>query len=173
MERRRFLRATVLVAGVGLAGCSGDGTEPTETTTPTTTEPTTTRATTTDPTETTTTESTTTETTTTTATTTEPTTTTEQVEADRTVTVAPDGKLRFDPESFSVEAGATVRWEWDGSGHNVSPSSQPDDADWPGDDDSLYSAGHTYTYTFDVPGEYEYFCVPHQGAGMTGSFRVE
>jgi len=171
MDRRRFLRTTVLAVGIGLAGCTGDGAEPTDTTTATTTasttEPTTatTAPTTTEP---------TTATTDATTTTTDPTTTTtEEIEADRTVTVAPDGKLRFDPASFEVEVGATVRWEWDGSGHNVSPSSQPDDADWPGDDDSLYSSGHTHTYTFDVSGTYEYHCVPHQTAGMTGSFRVE
>jgi plastocyanin len=89
------------------------------------------------------------------------------------VVVAPEGQLRFDPETFSIAAGDTVLWEWDGGGHNVSPGSQPSDADWSGDDEELYSSGHTYTYTFEVTGEYEYHCDPHQGSGMVGSFTVE
>jgi plastocyanin len=92
--------------------------------------------------------------------------------ADLTVRVGPGGNLVFDPETFEVAAGDTVRWVWDSPGHNVSPGSQPDDADWPGDDESTYGSDHTDAYTFDVPGSYEYHCDPHQSAGMTGSFTV-
>jgi len=170
MERRRFIGTLIAGGAVLVAGCSdGAGTATTteETTTATTTEETTTTATTTG--ETTTTATTTGETTTT-ATTTEETTT---VAADVTVAVAPGGSLRFDPDEFTVEAGATVRWVWESSGHNVAVEDQPADADWPGDSAELYSEGHTHVYTFDVPGEYEYFCQPHRSAGMEGSFTVE
>lgn len=94
-------------------------------------------------------------------------------DADVVVTVAPGGSLVFDPDSFTVSAGETVRWEWDSSGHNVSPASQPSGASWPGMDDSTYAGGTTHTYTFEVPGEYTYHCDPHQTSGMTGSFSVE
>lgn len=94
-------------------------------------------------------------------------------EADTTVTVGPGGSLRFDPESFTVAAGETVRWEWDSAGHNVSPASQPDGASWSGLDESTYDAGTTHAYTFEVAGEYTYHCDPHQSSGMTGSFTVE
>ena len=92
--------------------------------------------------------------------------------ADLTVTVGPEGRLVFDPETFEVAVGDTVRWEWASGGHNVSPAGQPSDASWPGDDESLFSAGHTYAYTFAVAGRYRYHCDPHQSVGMTGSFTV-
>jgi len=92
--------------------------------------------------------------------------------ADLTVTVGPDGRLAFEPETFEVATGDTVRWEWASGGHNVSPASQPSEASWPGDDEDLYSAGHTYAYTFAVAGRYRYHCDPHQSVGMTGSFTV-
>jgi plastocyanin len=92
--------------------------------------------------------------------------------ADLTVTVGPEGRLVFDPETFEVAAGGTVRWEWASPGHNVSPASRPSGASWPGEDGATYGAGHTYAYTFSVPGTYEYHCDPHQSIGMTGSFTV-
>lgn len=93
-------------------------------------------------------------------------------EADLTVVVGPDGRLVFEPETFEVAAGDTVRWEWASPGHNVSPERQPSEASWPGDDESTYGAGYTYAYTFAVPGRYRYHCDPHQTVGMTGSFTV-
>ena len=51
--------------------------------------------------------------------------------------------------------------------------SQPTDADWPGEDEEFgYSNGHTHSHTFEVAGDYEYFCEPHQSNGMEGSFTV-
>ena len=32
--------------------------------------------------------------------------------------------------------------------------------------------GETYEYTFETPGSYNYFCIPHEPAGMVGSFEV-
>ncbi|MFB6118810.1 plastocyanin/azurin family copper-binding protein [Halosegnis sp.] len=93
--------------------------------------------------------------------------------ADMTVTVGPGGSLAFDPETFTISTGDTVRWEWDSAGHNVSPEQTPSGADWSGKDDDTYDAGTTYAYTFDVAGEYKYHCDPHQSIGMVGSFTVE
>lgn len=107
-----------------------------------------------------------------TATGTPTTTPTPTPEADQTVTVGPDGRLVFEPETFEVAVGGTVRWEWASAGHNVSPERQPSDASWPGDDESTYPAGRTYAYTFAVAGQYEYHCDPHQSVGMRGSFTV-
>lgn len=86
--------------------------------------------------------------------------------------VGPGGRLVFEPETFEVAAGDTVRWEWASPGHNVSPEDQPAEASWSGDDESTYGSGHSYAYTFAVPGRYEYHCDPHQTVGMTGSFTV-
>ncbi|MDY6819952.1 MAG: plastocyanin/azurin family copper-binding protein [Halobacteriales archaeon] len=33
-------------------------------------------------------------------------------------------------------------------------------------------SGQTYSHTFEVPGTYGYFCVPHERAGMTGTVVV-
>ncbi|HET7323197.1 MAG TPA: plastocyanin/azurin family copper-binding protein [Halococcus sp.] len=33
-------------------------------------------------------------------------------------------------------------------------------------------SGKTFTQTFEVPGTYTYFCIPHEKAGMVGQFTV-
>lgn len=190
MDRRRFLRTSGLATLATLAGCAGDGgsspeptgTETTAGTTATTADGTPTTAGTTTG-ETTGTETTTqpgttagTTGTTTTATTTTPaTTTTSQAESAVEVVVGADGRTRFGPESFVLAVGGTVTWVWNGSGHNVVPDSQPEAADWsgtPGGRSRTYDEGYEYEYTFDVPGEYEYYCSVHRAFGMTGSFSV-
>lgn len=170
-DRRSLLRtgALAVATAIGLAGCSGDAgpaltdTEPpsdTTTETPTTTAAETDSATPTD--RPTTAEETTTATRTTTAT------------PAATVTVAPGGDLQFSPSAVTVAVGETVRWEWDASGHNVSPTTTPEGASWdgsPGDD--LYDAGYAFSFTFQTAGTYEYECQPHGSIGMRGSVTVE
>lgn len=199
LDRRRFI-ALASVGATGLAGCTGGGGTPTETPTDsptpteTTSEPTSTQtggggggATATptgtaEPTPTETATPTDSPTQTETATPTETPTPTDTLTAsptptaDQTVVVGPEGTFTFDPSSFTIAAGDTVRWEWDSSGHNVKPSSTPADATWsgtPGGENETYDAGYTYRYTFDVAGDYEYYCAPHRSLGMTGSFTVE
>jgi len=170
-NRRRFLGGLTAAVVGAVAGCSGDGDRtpsPTATATeaPARTETATETAT---PTAT----ATPTETPTTTPTET-PTPTGTPVDADQEIAVAP-GSFRFDPETFEIPAGSTVLWVWEAGGHNVKPAATPADSDWsgtPGDDGTTYSSGYEYAYTFTVPGEYEYHCVPHQSIGMTGSFTV-
>lgn len=95
----------------------------------------------------------------------------ESVDADATVTVAPEAALVFDPETLEVDAGATVLFEWDGDNHNVAPTDQPDDASWAGEPDIL-DTGATHSHTFEVAGRYEYVCEPHESQGMTGTVVV-
>jgi len=91
----------------------------------------------------------------------------------QTVAVGADG-LRFSPRSFEIDAGDTVLWEWDAGGHNVKPDSIPDGSDWSGTAGSgTFGSGHTYSYTFDVAGDYSYYCAPHRSADMKGSFVVK
>ena len=33
--------------------------------------------------------------------------------------------------------------------------------------------GDTYAHTFEMPGRYDYFCIPHEQAGMVGTVIVE
>jgi plastocyanin len=171
-NRRQFLGALTAVVTGTVAGCSGGDSgesSPTETATATQAPGSTATATPTD--------SVTTATETATPTPTEtatPTPTGTPVDADQEVAVAP-GSFSFDPETFEVPVGSTVLWVWKAGGHNVKPTATPEDSDWsgtPGDDGTTYSSGYEYAYRFEVSGEYEYHCVPHQSVGMTGSFTV-
>ncbi len=96
---------------------------------------------------------------------------TESTSGGTTVTVAPDGRLVFDPASIEVTTGTEVTWQWDGSYHNVLPTSQPSGASWSGEPE-IKNSGHTYSHTFEVPGTYEYVCEPHRSQGMTGTVTV-
>lgn len=96
----------------------------------------------------------------------------EAATAVETVVVGPDGQNAFDPDTLEIEAGTTVRFTWDSSGHNVSPVSMPDDAEWDGEP-SISDSGHEHEHTFEVAGRYEYVCDPHEGAGMVGELHVE
>lgn len=98
----------------------------------------------------------------------------EPADPDLIVEVAPDG-FQFDPGSFDIDVGETVRWVWKAGGHNVRVRSKPDGSSWTGTDGSAsdtYGEGHEHSHTFDTPGEYEYFCAPHQSLGLEGQFTV-
>ena len=88
--------------------------------------------------------------------------------------VAVGAGLNFDPASFEISVGETVLWEWVGSGHNISydDGDVPAGTAWDGDDEDFYGEGHVHFFTFETPGEYDYYCVPHRSNGMTGSFTV-
>lgn len=100
------------------------------------------------------------------------------------VAVGPNGTLRFEPEEVTVDAGATVRWEFKTPGHNVSsrPAASercenPPDADpfasYSGDTHtSLNAQGTSFEHRFTQPGTYVYVCVPHVAQGMVGSVTV-
>lgn len=98
----------------------------------------------------------------------------EEREPDQVVEVAPDGFV-FSPETFTIEAGDTVHWQWKDSGHNVRVREQPEDSEWtgtPGGASDTYGEGYLHAHTFEVAGEYECFCAPHQTLGLEGSFTV-
>ena len=97
---------------------------------------------------------------------------------------------RFEPGEFTVAAGETVVWGNPSSrGHSVTgyESSFPDAAAYfaSGGFDAESAAreaypgtgnlepGSTVGHTFEVPGEYRYFCIPHERAGMVGTVVVE
>jgi plastocyanin len=92
--------------------------------------------------------------------------------SDNEVIVGPDGDFAFSPEELTVDAGTTVTFVWDSDTHNVVPTSQPDDADWAGEEE-IKNSGHEYEHTFEVAGTYEYVCEPHEASGMAGTIVVE
>lgn len=95
----------------------------------------------------------------------------EDDEADATVAVGPGGTNVFDPEVASVAVGDTVVWEWEQDHHTVTPASTPEESDWEGEPEE-HDARHTHEHTFDVAGQYEYYCEVHQGDGMEGEVVV-
>ncbi|PSQ06522.1 halocyanin [Halobacteriales archaeon QS_6_71_20] len=97
----------------------------------------------------------------------------------------------FRPYEISVAVGDTVVWENTSTrAHSVTAYADriPDDAAyfatggydseaaareaWNGSDGAITS-GERFTHTFESPGDYTYFCIPHEGAGMVGVVRVE
>ncbi|WP_435363779.1 plastocyanin/azurin family copper-binding protein [Haloarchaeobius sp. DYHT-AS-18] len=155
-RRDLLTTATSSVFTLGLAGCLGGEETPggdEMTTTTATAEPTTQPPDTTQPSTTTTTGST-------------------GSGATEVVAVGPAGEFVFTPERLTVSPGTTVRFEWGSPGHTVSPTSQPDSADWAGVDDTK-DAGYVHEHTFEVAGTYEYLCKPHQSLGMTGAIVVD
>jgi plastocyanin len=76
----------------------------------------------------------------------------------------------FLPSTLTVPVGTTVTWTNDDSAAHTVTSGQ--DATPDGFfDSSLFLAGKTFSYTFDEPGEYEYFCFVH--LWMKGEVVVE
>jgi plastocyanin len=106
-----------------------------------------------------------------------------------TVTVEMTDGLVFDPDDVRITPGTTVVWENTGSiGHSVTAYEDeiPDEAEYfaSGDFRNETAArngypqrgdvegGESYEHTFEVEGDYDYFCIPHEGTGMVGSMLV-
>jgi plastocyanin len=97
----------------------------------------------------------------------------------------------FLPGEFEVGVGETVTWANTGSrSHSVTAYREaiPERAEyfasggfdseqaarnaWFGKGEGVISSNETYEQTFEVPGRYEYFCIPHEPAGMVGTIVV-
>jgi len=95
-----------------------------------------------------------------------------------TVAVGPGNNLVFSPgtnEPLRITPGTTVEFVWESDNHNVVVDSQPEGANWEGTaggPDTTYDTGHTYSFTFETLGTYEYACEPHRAAGMLGTVEV-
>jgi plastocyanin len=150
MDRRTFLATTAGLAGIGVAGCVGRSATPAD------------------------------------------------AEFDVGMTtrryVNPDVE-GGDPQAaarVTVQAGETVVWRNTSThGHTVTAfaDGQPDGAEyfasggfeteeaarqgWRQGLEGRIDAGETYEHTFEVPGEHDYFCIPHIAANMVGTVVVE
>jgi len=74
------------------------------------------------------------------------------------------------PAVDTVVAGTTVTWTWDGTGttpHSVQSQGSPG---FPSST-VLTGDGQAYSFTFSVPGTYQYDCAVH-GSAMTGTMVV-
>jgi len=101
----------------------------------------------------------------------------------------------FQPAEYTVTVGETVVWGNPNSrAHSVTAyeNAIPKEAEYfaSGEFDTEQAArdswrtergraggkiftGETYEHTFEVPGEYRYFCIPHEVGGMKGTIYVE
>jgi halocyanin-like protein len=75
----------------------------------------------------------------------------------------------FGPAAIKVSSGTEVTWEWTGKGssHNVL------DQGGAFESELVAEEGHTFSYTFESSGTYEYSCQPHKALGMKGVVVVE
>jgi plastocyanin len=96
---------------------------------------------------------------------------------------------RFDPETITIKAGETVTWMNSSSEQHTVTAIQeflPEGAAYfasggassekEAQDDlavDLIGEGEEYSVTFDQPGRYEYYCIPHRSDGMEGTVIVE
>jgi plastocyanin len=74
----------------------------------------------------------------------------------------------FAPANITVEPGTTVTWVQSGDNPHSTTSY---DGLW---DSGIIEGGSggTFSYTFEEPGTYDYFCIPHEDLGMVGSVTV-
>merc|ERR1739841_377238 len=88
-----------------------------------------------------------------------------------------NGELGFFPSSVTVSKGETVEFVNNKAfPHNVvfDEDAVPDgvDADKISHEDYLNGPGEKVSNKFDTAGTYEFYCEPHQGAGMQGKIVV-
>jgi plastocyanin len=74
----------------------------------------------------------------------------------------------FDQANITVQPGTTVTWVQSGNNPHTTTSY---DGLW---DSGMIegSSGGTFSYTFEEPGRYDYYCIPHESMGMIGSVTV-
>jgi plastocyanin len=83
--------------------------------------------------------------------------------------------LTFAPNDVTVNAGDTVHWIWDASGHSTTSTTAPGGCSAGGTDpwdSTVLPMGSTFDHIFSTAGDYSYKCTPHCGMGMTGIVRV-
>ncbi|MFW6074398.1 MAG: cupredoxin domain-containing protein [Chloroflexota bacterium] len=106
---------------------------------------------------------------------------TEAAPEPQTYTVNMTDDMVFDPAQLSINVGDTVVWENVGEAPHTA-TCDPDLAMDPASvnlpegaapwDTGMLNGGESGSHTFDTPGEYTYFCIPHETIGMIASISV-
>ena len=73
-------------------------------------------------------------------------------------------KMVYSEDIARVDVGDTITWVPTSKGHNVEFKAMPDGVDIP----KKSKINKEYSYTFETPGIYYYWCTPHKGMGMIG-----
>ncbi|GMH56859.1 hypothetical protein TrVE_jg10597 [Triparma verrucosa] len=90
---------------------------------------------------------------------------------------ADNGQLIFDPAKISICKGDSVKWiNNKGGPHNVvfDEDAIPSGVDQESISmsEQLGEEGDSWSMSFDKPGDYDYYCEPHRGAGMQAKLVV-
>jgi plastocyanin len=89
-------------------------------------------------------------------------------------------RVWFDPLGLWIAPGTAVRWVLEANVHSAT-AYHPDNGSWapriptaaePWDSGMLTEPGQTFEQRLDVPGVYDYYCIPHEMAGMAGRIVV-
>jgi plastocyanin len=89
-------------------------------------------------------------------------------------------KVWFDPVGLLVEPGTTIRWLVKENVHTTTAyhpknghhSLRIPEGAAPWDSGFLVNPGDHFDVTLTVPGVYDFFCMPHEAAGMVGRLVV-
>ncbi|MFC7116347.1 plastocyanin/azurin family copper-binding protein [Natronoarchaeum sp. GCM10025703] len=81
------------------------------------------------------------------------------------------GNNYFDPIGLHVQPGTTVRFEIAAGTHSATAYENRIPLDASPFDSGVISSGG-YEYTFEEPGTYDYYCIPHKTVGMVGRIVV-
>jgi plastocyanin len=85
------------------------------------------------------------------------------------VSMGAGGNLVFEPNEITISAGDTVHFINEAlPPHNIIVESRPDLSR----EALLFAPGESQDVVFADKGDYNYWCGPHQGAGMTGTVHV-
>jgi plastocyanin len=90
--------------------------------------------------------------------------------------------LTFEPATVTIAAGETVEWR-NVSNVRHTATADPAEANDPEHvhlpdgaepfNSGFVEPGGSWRHTFEVPGAYDYFCIPHEATGMLGTVIVE
>tara|TARA_B100001248_G_C27344012_1_gene437762 strand:+ start:713 stop:1147 length:435 start_codon:yes stop_codon:yes gene_type:complete len=73
-------------------------------------------------------------------------------------------KMIYSEELVDIQVGDTITWLPTSKGHNVEFKTVPEGVD----KIKKSKMNKEYSYTFEVPGVYVYWCTPHKAMGMIG-----
>jgi plastocyanin len=86
------------------------------------------------------------------------------------VTMGSNGNLVFDPDNINISVGETLHFV---NGmlppHNIIVEGRADLSR----ESLMFSPGESQDIKFADAGDYDFFCGPHQGAGMIGHIHVD
>jgi len=90
--------------------------------------------------------------------------------------------FKFSPKTITIDPGQTVEWRntsilsWHTATCDPKLAKHAASVSLPVGAKPFSSgkvkAGRTYSHTFDTPGTYHYFCIPHESMGMVGDVVV-